>query len=132
MNGTLILRTAAIYNVGYGLLLAFYPAQAFCWFGMPETPTVIIQCIGMMVGVYGLAYWIAGSDPIRYWPLVAVGIVGKTLGPIGFAVGLLRGVFLWRGVTMIVLNDLIWWWPFWMIMLRALRAERYPMRRTLL
>lgn len=131
MKDTLILRTAAVYNLGYGLLLAFYPAQAFHWFGMPETPTVIIQCLGMMVGVYGLAYWIAGSDPSRYWPLVAVGIIGKTLGPIGFAVGLLRGAFLWRGATMIVLNDLIWWWPFWAIMLRAWKAEPHKHRLLL-
>lgn len=123
MKGTVILRAAAVYNIAYALLLTFYPAQAFRWFGMPETPIVMIQCIGMMVGVYGLAYWIAGSDPVRYWPLVAVGIVGKTLGPIGFAVGVLRGVFLWRGATMIALNDLIWWGPFWMIVLRSWQEE---------
>lgn len=123
MKGTVILRAAALYNIAYALLLAFYPAQAFHWLGMPKTPVVMIQCIGMMVGVYGLAYWIAGSDPVRYWPLITVGIVGKTLGPIGFAVGLLHGVFLWRGATMIALNDLIWWGPFWMIVLRSWREE---------
>jgi hypothetical protein len=104
----------------------------FHWWGMPETPIVIIQCIGMMVGVFGLGYWIAGSDPVRYWPLVAVGIVGKTLGPIGFAIGLLHGVFAWRGAPMIVMNDLIWLLPFWTIMVRAWRTEPQALRRTLL
>ena len=124
MNSALILRAAAIYNVGYGLLLAFYPVQAFRWFGMPQTPIAIIQCIGMMVGVYGLAYWIAGNDPRRYWPDGGCSLVGKTLGPIGFVVGVLRGVFLWQGATMIALNDLVWWGPFWMIVLRAWQADK--------
>lgn len=132
MKGTFILRAAGIYNLVYCLLLAFYPSQMFRWWGMPETPLVIIQCIGMMVGVFGLGYWIAGSDPVRYWPLVAVGIVGKTLGPIGFAIGLLHGVFAWRGAPMIVMNDLIWLLPFWVIMVRAWRTEPPALRRTLL
>jgi hypothetical protein len=132
MRPSLILRAAGIYNVAYGLLLAFYPHSVFHWLGMPETPDIMIQALGMIVGVYGLAYWIAGSDPAKYWPLVAVGTVGKTLGPIGFAAGLLKGVFLWRSAPMFVFNDLIWWWPFWAILLRAWRNEPHALRRTLL
>src|SRR5437764_5771863 len=33
----------------------------------------------MMVSVYGLAYWIGADDPVRYWPMVAVGLLGRTL-----------------------------------------------------
>ena len=127
----LILRAAGIYNLAFGLLLAFYPHSAFHWLSMPETPDIMIQAVGMMVGVYGLAYWIAGSDPVKYWPLVAVGAVGKTLGPIGFAVGLAKGVFLWKSAPMFVFNDLIWWWPFWAILLRAWRQEPHALRRIL-
>ena len=132
MRPSVILRAAAIYNLAYSLLLAFYPNQTFHWLAMPETPAIMIQGLGMMVGVYGLAYWIAGSDPMKYWPLVAVGIVGKTLGPIGFALGLAKGVFLWKSTLMIVFSDLIWWWPFWAILLRAWRNEPHALRRALL
>jgi hypothetical protein len=55
-----------------------------------------------------LAYWIAGDDPVRYWPMVAVGLLGWTLGPIGFAAGLLQGAFVWKSATVFVFNDLIW------------------------
>ena len=132
MGAAFILRAAGVYNVAYGLLLAFYPGATFHWLRMPETPDIMIQGLGMMVGVYGLAYWIAGSDPVKYWPLVAVGVVGKTLGPIGFAMGLLKGAFLWKAAPMFVLSDLIWWWPFWAILLRAWREEPEALRRTLL
>ena len=85
----------------------------------------------MMVSVYGLAYWIAGSDPVRYWPMVAVGLLGRTLGPIGFAAGLLQGVFVWKSATMFVFNDLIWWWPLGKIVLRAWRNETHAVRQML-
>ena len=82
-----------------------------------------------LVGVYGLAYWIAGSDPMKYWPLVAVRNVGKTFGPIGFATGLLKVVFFWKSAPMFLFSDLIWWWPFWAILLRAWRSDPHTLRR---
>lgn len=132
MRSSLILRAAGIYNVAYALLLTFYPGWTFHRLAMPETPDIMVQGLGMMVGVYGLGYWIAGSDPVKYWPLVAVGLLGKTLGPIGFALGLLQGVFSWRSAPLFVFSDLIWWWPFWAIMLRAWRSEPQALRRALL
>lgn len=128
----LVMRLAGLYNLGYCLLLTFYPSATFRWLGMPETPDVMIRCIGMMVGVYALCYWIAGSNPMKYWPLVAVGIVGKTLGPLGFVYGLWSGIFAWQGSIMILFNDVVWWVPFWLIVLRALQTEPNALRATLL
>ncbi len=127
----LVMRAAGLYNLGYCLLLTFWPTETFRWLGMPETPDIMIRLIGMMVGVYALCYWIAGSDPVKYWPLVAVGIVGKTLGPLGFAYGLWVGVFAWQGGLMILFNDLIWWIPFWWVVLYALRREPHALSATL-
>lgn len=127
-----VMRLAGIYNLGYALLLTFYPSQTFAWLEMPETPVIMIRCIGMMVGVYALCYWIAGSDPVKYWPLVAVGIVGKTLGPLGFLYGFVYGVFTWKGWIMIFFNDVIWWVPFWVIVVHAWRHEPGAWRRLVL
>jgi len=119
-----ILRVAALYNLAYALLLALWPTQVFDWLQMPTTPDVMIRCIGMMVGIYALGYWIAAQDILRYWPLVLVGIVGKTLGPIGFLQSALSGVLPWHSGIMLVFNDLIWWVPFWMIVLHCLRVSK--------
>lgn len=119
-----VLRIAALYNLLYALLLAIWPAQAFEWLQMPATPDVMIRCIGMMVGVYALGYWIAAQDVLRYWPLVAVGIVGKTLGPIGFLQSALSGALPWHSGIMLLFNDLIWWVPFWIIVLHCLRIPQ--------
>jgi hypothetical protein len=47
-------------------------------------------------------------------------------------VGLAKGAFLWKSAPMFVFNDLIWWWPFWAILLRAWRHEPHALRRILL
>jgi len=123
-----LLRAAALYNVLYAILLSVWPAQVFIWLQMPETPDVMIRCIGMMVGVYALGYWIAAQDIVRYWPLVAVGIVGKTLGPIGFLASALSDAMPWHSGIMLIFNDLIWWVPFWLIVVYCLRVQEQFVR----
>lgn len=119
-----VLRIAALYNLLYALLLTIWPTQTFEWLQMPATPEVMIRCIGMMVGIYALGYWIAAQDVLRYWPLVAVGIVGKTLGPLGFLQAALSGVLPWHSGMMLLFNDLIWWLPFWIIVVHCLRVSK--------
>lgn len=118
-----VLRVAALYNLLYAVALTLWPAQIFHWLGMPGTPNPIIQCIGMMVGVYALAYWIAAEDLLRYWPLVVVGLIGKTLGPLGFLYNALTGVFSWHSGFFVVFSDLVWWVPFWWMSVYAFRLR---------
>jgi hypothetical protein len=72
----------------------------------------IWQCLGMVVGVYGIGYWIAAGDPARHWPIVLVGLLGKVLGPIGFLLAASRGELPWAFGLVNVTNDLVWWLPF--------------------
>ncbi|MDR2189326.1 MAG: hypothetical protein LBE62_14975 [Azonexus sp.] len=117
----LALRAAAIYNLCCALALSLWPTPIFQWLAMPATPAAMIQCIGMMVGVYALAYWIAARDLRRYWPLIVVGLLGKTLGPLGFLYHALTGALAWRSGLLVLGNDLIWWLPFWGMMAYAFR-----------
>jgi hypothetical protein len=41
----------------------------------------IWQCLGMVIGVYGVGYFIASRDPVRHWPIVFVGLLGKIFWP---------------------------------------------------
>jgi small multidrug resistance pump len=111
------LRLAAVYNILWGGFVIFFPALQFEWLGM-DTPRYLgfWQCIGMIVGVYGLGYWWAAKSPYQHWPIVAVGLLGKIFGPIGFLEAILTGKLpLGFGVN-IIFNDLIWWPSFFMIM----------------
>jgi hypothetical protein len=122
---TVTLWLAAAYNVAWGTLVVVAPLAPFRWAGMaaPNYPQ-IWQCVGMIVGVYGVGYAIAARDPLRHWPIVLVGLLGKVLGPIGFALSALQGDLPWIAGWTIVTNDVVWWMPFACILRRAYRVER--------
>jgi len=118
-----VLVAAGVYNIAWGGLAILAPDWCFRAVGMePANYPELWQCIGMIVGVYGVGYIIAAFDPLRHWPITLVGLLGKILGPIGFAQALATGrlplAFGWNILT----NDLIWWLPFAAILLAARRA----------
>ena len=116
----LTLLAAGIYNLVWGAAVVLFPAALFHWAEMelPRYPQ-IWQCVGMIVGVYGIGYLIAASNPPRHWPIVLVGLLGKIFGPIGFLAAALKGDLPWSWGITIVSNDLIWWVPFGIILYRA-------------
>jgi len=119
------LKAAAVYNLVWGAVAIAFPMLLFKLVGMDPLPNYpeLWQCIGMIVGVYGIGYWIAASDPVRHWPIVLVGLLGKIFGPIGFVQAVLADRFpLAMGLT-ILTNDLIWWVPFSLILLNAKHQE---------
>ena len=120
----LVLRLAAVYNVAWGAAVIAFPLAWFRWAGMedPRYPQ-IWQCVGMIVGVYGIGYWIAANDPFRHWPIVLVGFLGKVFGPIGFLKAATGGDLPWAWGATIITNDLIWWVPFAAILYTAFRAH---------
>jgi hypothetical protein len=114
---TLLYRTvfvlAAIYNLVFGVWAGFLPQAFFRWFVMePPRYPAIWRCLGMVIGVYGLAYAYAAMWPERGRPMVAIGLLGKVLGPIGWLVTVNSGEFPARTFSLIAFNDLIWWVPF--------------------
>ena len=116
---------AGVYNLLWGVITIAAPHLIFDLTGIhrlnyPE----IWQCVGMIVGVYGIGYLIAAEDPRAHWPIVLVGLMGKIFGPIGFAVALLRGTFPPLFGLTILTNDLIWWIPFTMILWDAFRNRK--------
>lgn len=119
------LIVAAVYNVAFGLWAIFLPSSAFDLAGMvrPNYPE-LWQCIGMIVGVYGLGYGIATMDPLRHWPIVLVGFLGKIFGPVGFLQALVKGSLPLSFGGILITNDLIWWLPFGWILAEAYRSER--------
>ncbi|MEM6885791.1 MAG: SelL-related redox protein [Verrucomicrobiota bacterium] len=122
-KATLLL--AGIYNLLWGAWVVLLPATAFKWLSVdPPKYLELWQCIGMIVGCYGIAYLIASTNPARYWPITLVGLLGKVAGPIGFIQALSNGVFPLSFGWLIVFNDLIWWIPFVGILWLVWKAYR--------
>lgn len=99
---------AAIYNLIWGAAISIFPHLMLFGSEATDFSLLMIRCIGMLVGVYGIAYYFCSVDPKRYWPLILVGLIGKLLGPIGALFYIWQGVlnpeFLWTNLF----NDIIW------------------------
>jgi hypothetical protein len=117
-----VLRAAGLYNLAWGLLVVSFPLVPFQWARMaPPRYPELWQCLGMIVGVYGLGYLIAAASPHRYWPLVLVGLLGKVFGLVGFLLAALSGRLPWVAGWTIVSNDLVWSVPFGLILYQVYR-----------
>ena len=120
------LLAAGIYNLVWGAFVVLLPDALFRLVGME--PLVgpgrgIWQGLGMVIGVYGIGYLAASRDPIRHWPIVLVGLLGKIFGPIGFVWTASRGEIPWSFGATILTNDLVWWVPFGIMLREGLKAE---------
>lgn len=119
------LRAAGVYNLLWGAVVIAFPHLLFDLCGIPRLNyPEIWQCVGMIVGVYGVGYWVAAGDPRAHWPIVLVGFLGKLFGPVGFAVAVARGVFPPAFGLTILTNDLIWWLPFGLMLWDAFVYRR--------
>ncbi|HVJ68031.1 MAG TPA: hypothetical protein VM510_08615 [Caulifigura sp.] len=123
-----MLILAGIYNLVWGLFVIFRPLALFQWAGLDPLPNYpeLWQCLGMVIGVYGIGYLIAASDPLRHWPIVLVGLLGKIFGPIGFVWSAAHGRLPWTFGATLLTNDLIWWIPFGIILWDAWAGQALP------
>ncbi len=121
---SVVLVIAGVYNLVWGAFVVLFPGSLFRLVGA-ELPNYlsIWQCVGMIVGVYGVGYLCAARSPLVHWPIVLVGLLGKIFGPIGFVdAALIRGTFPRELWWTILTNDLVWWVPFGLMLIAARRA----------
>jgi hypothetical protein len=118
------LYAAALYNLAWGAVNLLFPFLYFDLVGL-ERPrdAVLWRVVAMFVLVYAPAYWWAARHPTRHRHLVVIGLLGKILGPVGYAwavaTGRLPAAFGWTILT----NDLIWWPAFGLYVRDAARLS---------
>ena len=119
------LLLAATFDVLAGVFLVVAPMAPLSWAGAePALYPEVWQCLGAILGVYGLGHAFAARQPFHLWPLVLVGLLGKVVVPAGFAWAASRGGLPWQlGLPVLALGP-IWWVPFGLILRGALRAHR--------
>ena len=119
----LIFAAAAAYNAAFGIWAGFWPQSFFTRFDLPAPNyPAIWSCLGMVVGVYALGYAYAARHLDRATPFIAIGLVGKMLGPAGWIVTVASGEWPVRTFTLILFNDVIWWLPFSLFLIDGTRA----------
>lgn len=113
----IVLKLAAIYNIVWGAWVVLFPEHFFSLVFMePLNHPLVWQGMGMVIGVYGIGYWLASYDPIRHWPIILVGFLGKIFGPLGFIYNYLAGKVPFEFFYTLITNDFIWWVPFFLIL----------------
>lgn len=124
-----VLLAAALYNLCWAAWFVFSPVSAFKLAGLasPRYPE-LWQGMGIMVGVYGFGYAIAATDPLRHWPIVLIGLGARIVEPVGFAHAAAQKRVPWNVAWVIIVNDLIWWVPFGLILLSAWRQHQSRIR----
>ena len=119
----LIFAAAAAYNIAFGLWAALTPLSFFALFQLaPPLYPSIWACLGMVVGLYGLGYAYAAARIERAAPFIAIGLLGKLLGPAGWVLAVSRGEWPNRTLALILFNDVIWWLPFALFLLDGTRV----------
>src|SRR3989442_10292330 len=109
----IVFTLAALYNLGFGLWAGFSPGSFFDRFELRQPPyPAIWSCLGMVVGTYGLGYGYAALRLERATPFIAIGLLGKILGPIGWLVTVHSGEWPARTFPLVLFNDVVWWLPF--------------------
>jgi hypothetical protein len=116
----LLLALAAVYNVAFAAWTFLAPGAFFALLEMePPRYPAIWQCLGMVVGVYGLGYAYGARRLERAAPFVLLGLVGKVLGPLGWIATVQSGEWPLRTFTLVLFNDLVWWLPFGLFLLEG-------------
>lgn len=118
----LLFLLAGIYNLGFGLWAVLWPHSFFDLFQMehPRYPA-IWQCLGMVIGLYGLGYGYAAFRLDQGRVFIAIGLLGKLLGPIGWLATVSAGEWPVQTFTLIAFNDILWWLPFLLYLIDATR-----------
>lgn len=116
---------AGMYNIAWGLYAIADPQWLFRVTGMaPMRHPEIFMTLGLVIGLYGILYLEVAREPNGGWPIAAVGLAGKVLGPLGFTVAVATGELKSSAVILIITNDLIWWLPFGLYLYDAWPAFR--------
>ena len=124
------LFAAALYNAVWGSGMVASPEALLGLFGIPAPAEPLPwRVVGMMVLVYAPGYWWSARHPALARPLVAIAVLGKTLGIAGFVVGATQGAIPWAYGPMILTNDVVWMPAFLTFLLAPERQHPSPHRR---
>ena len=123
---TRLFRLAFLAAGGYGLVFGVWimlvPGVLGGVLGLPgprHEPAVFV--LGVVVAGFGLLYLWAARHLDRAAPIIAVGLLGKALWPIGLALWIGGAEWPARAGLLAVFNGVIWWLPFTLFLLRRSR-----------
>jgi len=119
----LVFALAAAEGVALAIWLIAWP-EAFCeLFGIDsDRYAAAFQSLAIAMAVAALGYAWASWRLDRALPIIATGLLGKTVVPIGWVAMVQAGWLPVRSFTFILFADLVWWLPFGLFLLEPTRT----------
>lgn len=127
-----VLLAAGFYHLAFALWANLWPNLCFDWIGMarPNHP-MLWQGLGLMMGMLGIGQLLAAGNPIQRWPVVLVSLVKFTFGIVFASVALVQGKIPFNGLWMLLVDSVVWWVPFALILWGCVRAHTgVPLSRS--
>ncbi|HEX4146053.1 MAG TPA: hypothetical protein VHY91_21305 [Pirellulales bacterium] len=122
----LVLRLASIYNLSAGLLMVVFYHEVSKVLGMPRpVPIMPFQLDGLLVGLFGVGYWLVASRPLENRNVLWLGFWSKLLGTILCGYHVARGDLPLSFVPLVAVSDAIYLPPFFVI---ARRLDRFAIK----
>lgn len=116
----LIFALAAAYGIGFVLWATLTPNSFFDLFQLARPrSSALWSTLGIVLGLYGVAYAYSGWRLDRARPFIAIGLAGKILVPIGWVLAVHGGHLPARTFALIALDDIVWWLPFALFLLEG-------------
>ncbi len=112
-----------VHSVVWGCFIILLPYAAAAAYGLAEPPHDLFlwQGTGLVILLFGTGYLIAALNPLQHWVAVLIALLAKVLGPAGLLVAVLRGEVSADVLWLLPVNDLIWWGPFTIVVIKGMR-----------
>lgn len=125
-----VLLASAAHSGIWGALIIAMPIAASKVYGFDKAPTDLHlwQGTGLFICLLAFGYWLAAANTVQHWGLVLVGLLAKVLGAIGMTYAAVSGQVSLDVLWLLPVNDVIWWFPFAVIVQHALRQSRHSVQ----
>ncbi|MSR56666.1 MAG: hypothetical protein EXS05_03205 [Planctomycetaceae bacterium] len=114
-----LLRFVAVFNIAAGLHMIIGYHETYKMIGM-EKPTIHfpIQLVGILVGLFGVGYYMVAKKPLENRNVLLLGFWSKLLGSCLGTYYVARGILPLHFVVVYFFADVIYLPPFYLILQR--------------
>jgi hypothetical protein len=121
-----VLCVASVYNLSAALAMVVFYHEVSKILGMPRpNPIMPFQLDGLLVGLFGVGYWLVASRPVENRTVLWLGFWSKLLGTLLCGYHVARGDLPLSFVPLVAISDAIYLPPFFII---ARRLDRLAIR----
>lgn len=118
----LLLRFAGTYNLLAGASMICFYHEGYKMLGVPKPELILpVQVMGILVGLFGVGYHLVAADPITNRNILVLGFWSKALSSVAAIVYVAVGELPPSFVPVLLVSDIVYLPPFYVIMRRLRR-----------